>query len=345
MSPLDVLTPGSLPGLILTVLGAAAVILVFGTLLTREADRLADRTGLGEALFGAVALGAATSLAGSVMSVTVAYQGYPQLAVSNAVGGILAQTAFLVIADFTYRRANLEHAAASLENMLLGALLVVMLAFPLVAAAGPDWTVLGIHPVTVLLFAGYLFGLRVVRAARGDTPWRPVQTPLTREDEPEEHPAIGTLALWTRFLALVVVTALAGLVVAQAGIGLVREAGLRESLVGTYITAIVTSLPELVITLAAVRRGALTLAVSGIIGGNSFDVLFIAFSDVSYRGGSIYHAVGASEVFLLGVAILLSGVLLLGLLRRQRSGLAGIGFESLLVLALYGAASAVLFLV
>lgn len=55
---------------------------------------------------------------------TAAYEGYPKLAVSNTIGGIAAQTAFLAIADIDYRKANLEHAAASIANMMQGTLLV-----------------------------------------------------------------------------------------------------------------------------------------------------------------------------------------------------------------------------
>jgi Ca2+/Na+ antiporter len=55
---------------------------------------------------------------------------------------------------------------------------------------------------------------------------------------------------------------------------------LSASIVGAPV---VTSLPELVTTLAAVRRGALQLAVGGIIGGNTFDTLFLTISDVGYR--------------------------------------------------------------
>ncbi len=52
--------------------GAGGVILVCGVHLTGQADRIADRTGLGEALVGGVLLGAATSLSGTVVSVTAA---------------------------------------------------------------------------------------------------------------------------------------------------------------------------------------------------------------------------------------------------------------------------------
>lgn len=333
----------SLWALVAALAGSAVAIIVLGTLLTRQADRLADRTGWGEAIFGAVVLGASTSLAGSVMSVAVAWQGFPGLAAANAVGGIAAQTAFLVVADVTYRRANLEHAAASLENLLLGALLCIMLALPLAATATPDVTLLGIHPATLVLFGAYLLGLRVVRNARTTPLWYPRRTLETREDEGRDTSGVRTPTLWTAFTVLAVATAAAGLLVAQSAIGLVQRTGVGETLVGAYITAIITSLPELVITLAAVRRGALTLAVGGIIGGNSFDVLFLAFSDVAYRAGSIYHAVGDGVLLLLGVDIVMTGVLLLGLLRREPAGFAGIGFESITLLLLYLGVTAVLF--
>jgi cation:H+ antiporter len=328
--------------LVAAVIGSALIILIFGTLLTREADRLADRTGLGEAIFGAVALGAATSLSGSVMSVVVANQGYPELAASNAVGGIVVQTAFLVVADMTYRRANLEHAAASLENLLLGAMLCAMLAAPLVGAASPAGTVFGIHPVTPILFAGYVYGLRVVKAARGSPLWQAMRTTETRDDVPDTETRTTTRMLWWRFAGLVVVTGAAGLLVARTGVGLVEEAGLRQSVVGAFVTATVTSLPELVVTISAVGRGTLPLAVGGIIGGNSFDVLFLAFSDIAYRDGSIYHAMGQGTLFLTAVGIVMTGILLMGLLRREKGGIGGIGFESFAILLLYVAAVLVL---
>ena len=94
--------------------------------MTRVADRLADLTGLGEAVFGAALLGASTSLPGAVASIFMAAAGRADLAVGNAVGGIAAQTAFLVFADLAFRRANLEHAAASVPNMINGILFRVV---------------------------------------------------------------------------------------------------------------------------------------------------------------------------------------------------------------------------
>ncbi|NBC12419.1 MAG: sodium:calcium antiporter [Gammaproteobacteria bacterium] len=318
-------------------IGGALVIAAVGSRLTRLADRLADLTGLGEAVFGAALLGAMTSLPGAVASITTAAAGRADLAVGNAVGGIAAQTAFLVLADLAYRKVNLEHAAASVTNMINGALLVALLSLALLAATGPELAIWGVHPASVMVLAVYVFGLRLAARTRDAPGWRPVRTRDTREDRPEEADT-GGISRWRTWVGFVISAAVvggAGWVVGISGIALVRHTGLSETLVGTLFTAVATSLPELVTALAAVRQGALTLAVGGIIGGNTFDVLFLVFSDVAYREGSIYHAIGEQPLFVIALTILLTAFLLMGLIRRERKGLANIGFESVSVLVLY----------
>lgn len=332
--------------LVFVVFGTAALLVaVVGTYMTRTADRLADKTGLGEAIFGAVLLGSATSLAGITTSVTAAADALPSLAISNAVGGIAAQTVFLAVADIAYRPANLEHAAASVENLLQGALLSTILALPLLGMAGPNLDLFSVHPVSVLLLGTYLFGLHLVAEARSTPYWLARQTEETRPDAPDEavEASSSLFPLWIRFLAFALVVGAAGYAIAKTGGQVAARTGLSEGVVGGLLTAVSTSLPELVTSVAAVRRGALTLAVGGIIGGNSFDVLFVAFSDVAYRPGSIYHAMTDQQVFIIALTLLLTGVLLMGLLRRERWGVLGIGFESFLVLVLYFGAFLLLF--
>lgn len=323
-------------GLIAVFLVAAATIGYFGSRLAEAADRIADATGFGEALVGAVLLGGATSLPGIVTSAWTAWQGYAELAVSNAVGGIAVQTAFLAVADICYRKANLEHAAASVENLVQGALLTALLAIPIMSMSGPEVAVFAVHPGTIFIICGYFFGLRIVSATRDAPPWTPRATRETKVDEadPEAERGAGPKLFFT-FAVCAVIVAVAGFVVAQTGIQISERTGLSQGVVGMLLTAVATSLPELVTSIAAVRRGALTLAVGGIIGGNSFDTLFLAFADVAYRDGSIYHAMKGEQVFTIGLSILLTGILLLGLLRREKSGMANIGFESALVLAIY----------
>ncbi len=324
-----------LPWVVLLFLGAAIVIGVAGTRLSRLADRIADATGLGQAVIGAVLLGGTTSLPGSVASITAAVQDHPELAVSNAVGGIAVQTLFLALADLTYRKANLEHAAASIENLLQAALLLTLLTLPLLARLTPEWSLATFHPISVVMLVGYVFGVGLVRRTSTDPPWRPNRTADTQLDEPAQSIRVGSASIWAAFFGLAAVVGVAGFLVAESGLAIASRTGFSESLVGTYLTSIATSLPELVTSLAAVRQGALTLAVGGIIGGNAFDVLFVAFSDLAYTDGSIYAASTDRQLFTLALSMLLTGLVLLGLVRRERRGPANVGFETVAVVFVY----------
>lgn len=331
-----------IPGMwsIILFLSAALVIGVIGPRLAALAETLAIRTGLGQAMSGAILLGAATSISGITTSVSAAIDGHAELSMANAIGGIAAQTVFLAIADITYTKANLEHAAASPTNILQGALLIGLVSFILLAMVGPDWTILWVHPATLLLFAGYVFGMRIAYRSHREPMWRPMRTRFTQREDAEEgadDDRRSTARLFVAFFICAGVLAVAGWLLARTGFNIAAMTGLGQTVVGGLFTALATSLPELVTTLAAVRRGAIALAVGDIIGGNAFDTLFAAVSDLFYLEGSIYHDVSTREMFLGGLAILLNAVLIMGLVRREKMGIAKIGFESFFILVMYAA--------
>jgi cation:H+ antiporter len=316
---------------------AAAIILFCGVKLTRIAEIFANITGLGQAFVGAIFIGGVTSLSGLITTLTFAYQGYASLAVSNALGGIAAQTIFLAVADLTYRKANLEHAAASESNLVQCVLLILLLVIPLIGMTTPDVTFGWFSPFSIILFFVYLFGVRTVFRSYSFPMWqpRPSDQTLTEKSSHKDsnHEQIPLLVF--KLLSYGILISIAGWAVGQSGIALAKHLNIEESLVGGVITAIVTSLPELVIAIIAVRQGALNLAVGNIIGGNCFDILFIAFADLVYLDGSIYSAVKANDIFWIGLNILLVSILLLGLLRREKYGIANIGFESFLIIIIY----------
>ncbi|MGA6097611.1 sodium:calcium antiporter [Stutzerimonas marianensis] len=330
------LQTAGLPVSVGLLLVCAVVIGIVGTRLTRVVDELADRTGIGEAMAGAILLGMATSLSGIVLSVTAAWEAKPELAMSNALGGIAVQTLFLTVADLALRRVNLEHASASIGNLMQGTLVLCLLALIMVGAFAPNVTLWSIHPVTPLLLVGYLYGLRVIAKGQREAMWLPTLTRETREDAPAKQAKTRTLSsLWVQFMIMAAILGFSGWLLEASASEIASRTWLSEAAVGVLMTAVVTSLPELVTSVAAVRRGALTLAVGGIIGGNAFDTLFVAASDVAYREGSIYHHASSSVLLWVALSILMTAVLLMGLLRREKHGLGRIGFESVTLIGLY----------
>lgn len=311
---------------------ATAVLLVVGPRLARVVDALAERTGLGRAIAGGLLLGGATSLTGIVTTITGAVDGDAGFALANPIGGVAIQSVWLAIADLVYRRANLEHAAASIENLLQSLILVALLMVPVIAYATPGLVWGWVHPASLLIPVLYGYGIVLLRRVRAQPMWTPRQTSDTDRGTDGSRVGHGTARLWVTFAVLAVAVGGIGWVIGSAGLGLVAATGWPSDVTGFTVTTAVSSLPELITLIAAVRMGAPALAVGNIVGGNVFDTLMIAIADVAYTPGTIYAAAGPSSLVLLGGTALIATVLAGGLLVRERRG---IGFEGFAIPGLY----------
>lgn len=314
---------------------AALVIILAGSKLAKLSDSLADRTGLGEALFGVLLLAGVTSLPDFAATLTAAIDSRPDLAMSNVMGSMAVNLVFLAVADIVYRKANLEHAAASTVNLMLAGLLIVLLTLPLLAVFTPSTTFLNIHPITPVIIAAYLFGLHLVFSTKTKPMWFPRQTLQTVADQPDKHHYGNLSSVWVMFILMALLTGVSGWILMESAKQIADQTGISDTIMGGFFTAIATSTPELVTTIVAIRIGALTLAVSNIFGTNCFNMLVIASADVGYSQGSIYHDMAPVQMTWGLVSILMTAILLLGMLRRETYGIAKIGFESALILAVY----------
>jgi len=320
-------------------IGAMAVsvlgLLSVGVKLVTYADAIADRFKLGEALVGGLFLGAITSLSGSIVSGLSAYNGFEELAINNCLGGIAAQTTFLIIADMTYRKVNLEHAAASLPNLVSCNLLIALIGVALVSTLIPVPSWLFVHPGSVLLLALYIVGLGWLKETYERPQWFPRKTKETREDVPEEQLSESTKALVTKFLSCAITVAILGYLITLSAESLIQKTTISENIIGGFITSIITSLPELVVSITAVRKGALTMAVANILGGNSFDVLMIVIADFLTFDSTIYESFGKEELYFAFINILMTAIIAVGLARREKTGWGAIGFEGVAILSIY----------
>lgn len=317
---------------VVVLVGAVGVLIFAGTKLAYTADDIAERTGLGKATAGALLLGAVTSLSGIVTTITGAVSGSADFALANPLGGVAIQSVWIAIADLVYRRANLEHAAASLSNLLQSLVLVSLLALPVIAYATPHLTFGWIHPVTLAIPLLYVYGLRLVRVVEKQPQWRPRRTAKTASDESEDVSDAPMHRLWLAFGALAVLVGVTGWAIGRAGLGLVDATGIPAGVGGFTVTTIISSLPELITLIAAVRMGQISLGVGNIIGGNVFDTLMIAVADAFFLEGSVYAGAGPQALVLIGGTTLIAAVLAAGLVVREERG---IGFEGVAIPSIY----------
>ena len=99
----------------------------------------------------------------------------------------------------------------------------------------------------------------------------------------------------------------------QSSVAIADVTGLGTGFVGTALLAVVTSLPELVTTLAAARLGAYDLAVGNLFGSNMFNMFILGLTDVFFTQGRFLAAIHPAFALAGLLALLLTG---LGLIVR-----------------------------
>lgn len=147
-------------------------------------------------------------------------------------------------------------------------------------------------------------------------------------------PSLRT-ALTGYALASMVVVA-CGVWLPLIGVELARTMGWSNSLVGTMFVAFATSVPELATTLAALRIGAVDLAVGNLLGSNLFDMLILAVDDVAYIHAALYAEVALLHASTALVACMMSGAVVVALAYRPATRVWHIGsWASLALVSLY----------
>ena len=325
-------------------LGACAVLIaVAATKLSRYADVIAKKTGLSGNWIGLILLATVTSLpelATGISSVTIANA--PNIAVGDVLGSCVFNLAILVVLDFlhrgesVYRRANQGHVlSAGFGIVLIGfAGLNVLLGDK--AAALAIWHVGAFTPIVVVLYG---IAVRAVFIYERDQTREFVETVAGR------YPKLTLRTAIARYIAAAIVIVAAGIWLSFIGVQLAAAMGWHKTFVGTLFVAAATSLPELAVTVAALRIGALDMAIGNLLGSNLFNIVILAVDDLFFAKGPLLTAVSSLHALSALSAVVMTGIVIIGLLYRPRTRILGaIGWISIGLLSVYLLNSFVLYL-
>jgi cation:H+ antiporter len=316
-----------------------AVIFVVASRLARAADAIADTTGLGRAWIGVILLGASTSLPEITTDVNAALFDVPDIGVGDLMGSTLANMLILALLDLVYAKESILHKVA-VNHAVVGLLAIALTMIAGIAIATGGFGRIGHVGIESLLIVGvYLLGMRVFyqltqTASEGLIPDAP--HPGAGPDPAVSRRQRLRAAVWTfalAALALVVVTPL--LVLAAEAISI--ESGLSETFIGTLLVGTTTSFPEMAATVAAVRLGAIDLAVGNIFGSNAFNMCVILVMDLAYLEGPVLASISQAHVLTAQLAALTLSFGVMGLMSRLEHRSAVTRFGSVLVVGCYAA--------
>lgn len=292
------------------------IILFAGTKLARYGDIIAEKTGLGRLWIGLVLLALITSMPELVNGVSsVALVKLPDLALGDLLGSCIFNLLILALLDVVHRRTPVLSNASLSHIMSAGAgiLLIALAAGSILAGEGFSGLALGwVGIPSILIIILYLVAVRYMfrfeRKRQSATP----------SGEPPQYGDVSMRTVWLKFAFASAAVIGAGIWLPFVGREIAEITGWGASFIGTLFLAVTTSMPELVVTVAALRLGAIDMAVADLVGSNMADIAIIALVDLFYTEGSLIASVSSTHITTAIVAIAMTLIVILALRFRQR---------------------------
>ena len=295
---------------------ALLLIGVSGSRLARNGDVIAARTGLGGTWIGLVLVATVTSLPEFITGMSaVILADAADIAVGTLLGSCVFNLVIIVILDFLlrgepfYSRVSRDH----ILSAAFGIILIGVVGFSvLLAGQGRGFALghVGLYAPIILIV--YLMSMRTVfRFDRRHPPSDAVE-----ELRRDEDLSLRTASIRYAQAAIVVIAVGVWLPFVGERLALVLEVG--ETFIGSLLIALATSLPEVVVTVAAVRLGAFNLAMGNLFGSNLFNILILVPEDIAFTSGPILEAVSPLHTISAVSAIVMTGIAVVGLTYRPR---------------------------
>lgn len=308
---------------------SAVVVVIAANYLAKNGDIIAVRTRLGGLFVGTIFLAAATSLPEMLASVNAFQAGFPNLAAGNFFGSNMVNMVLLAIIDLMYFQVPLMRRIAINHSLTAGLTILLMLIAVITMVGDLDTTIGWVGVDSLIIIGAYFVGLRIIQQGSRGLP-----TAVTPSIEPgPQFPSLRRGLIGFVISALVLVVVVPWLVVASTGIAEIT--GLGTGFIGTALLSVVTSLPELIAALAAMRMNAFDMAVGNLFGSSVFNMFALGLVDFFYFDGSFLSAIDDNFVLVGLLGLILTTMALMGTLARVERRVLFIELDSAAVLIVY----------
>ncbi len=324
----------------------SSLITVFAAIkLAKYGDAIAETTGLGHGLVGLILLSAATSLPELFSSSSASFIGNVDLSFGNVFGSNMTNIFILVILDFFVRKSPILF-GASQKNVMTGGIVILITCVALLMMF------IGLHPelqgydywyFSLILLLFYVGGMIIIykyeKASQSDGP----------EDNEKASSSMTKKQAVTGFIISSVFVFGAAILLSYSSDIISRyEIGgkvLGGTFVGTLFMAFTTSLPEIVVSISALRIGSRDMALGNLFGSNLFNIAVLSLSDGFYRlgayvrdvptKGNIFSIISPNHFISGLIGIIFVAIVLSSLMLRRKEKRGPLGFDTLTIGILY----------
>ncbi len=313
----------------LTFFLSSLIIVIAAIKLAEYADIIAVRTNMGSLIVGTILLAGATSLPELLSSLSAFAVGEPNLAAGNFLGSNMVNMLILAMIDLLTFRVPLLRRIALTHTLTATLSTILMLSVICFMVLDIGWAIGWMGVDSLLLSALYLSGVWLIQREQANT--QIGTQPLTIVDETFPSLRRGVGGFLVACATLVVVVPF--MVRASAEIAAITGAG--TTFIGTALLSVVTSLPELIAAIGAVRLGALDLAVGNLFGSSVFNMLGLGVADLFFTSGNLLASIDSSFILVVILGLLMTNIALFGNLSRVERRIGFIELDALLILLVY----------
>jgi cation:H+ antiporter len=313
-------------GVWLQFLAAAGVIFYAGRRLSSCADIIAEKIGVSRGFIGFILLAMITSLpelATSLSSASLIKSA--DLAFGNIFGSNTFNLLIIVLLDLLLSSSPLlssvsdEHIPSASLGILLASLAVLGLITK--SSAG----LLGISLISWGILIVHLAGVRLL--------FKNSRQHLTPQ---VKYPQEVLGHIWLKFIFFSAIIIGSGIVASYSGRNIARLTGLSHTFVGTFLLAVVTSLPEVAVSVGALKLGEANMALGNLLGSNVFNLSLIFLVDAVYHPGGVFAGASASHIITAAEFLILSSIVLIALSYKAPKGrFLRLGVDSWCILGIY----------
>jgi cation:H+ antiporter len=318
-----------------------ALILLSGWKLAFYGDIIAERTGVGRIWIGVVLMALVTSLPELITGVSsIAVFDLPNIAAGDVLGSCMFN--MLIIAMLDFMNGSTPLSARTHQGQVIGAgfgiLLLGLVSISLLSSAAIP--TIGWVSISSLVFLGvYLIAIRTVFLYEK----RRIGEFVRDVAEEARHSHITKSRAFTMYGLNALVIIVAATYLPHVGQRIAEITGLGRTFVGSVFIALSTSLPELVVSLGALRLGAVDIALGNLFGSNLFNIAILALDDVLYTKGALLSNVSQSHLVTASAAIVMTAIAVIGLTYQAMRKLRFFAWDSVGVVVIYVFATLILY--
>ncbi|MBN2542962.1 hypothetical protein JXI42_08860 [bacterium] len=329
--------------LFVELLVGAIVIIYFGSKLAKYGDKIAEITGMSGTWVGLIVLSIITSMpefTTSIASVTLVHA--PNLACGNIFGSNVFNLFIIAILDLIegpgpiLRRVKISQTFPAALGILLVTFAIIGLGSNcILTGMGKELTNFIGWMISFSILIGWLIGMNLVNK---------FETGKSSHFSVPEHPEFkNRFLVYGKFAVAAIAVVLTGIYVVYVANQLAssefhlfkRTIVLGQTFVGTIFVAIITSFPELVVSITAYRIGATNMAIANLLGSNTFNLLIIPVLEVITGTQTIFSLVEFVHIIPAILVVLLTCVTMMGLSYRSEKSFLYLGWDAIMMIILF----------